>query len=252
MMIRTSQIEVFEQNANFQFEQFAVPHFQKLFPETCDRVGEPVLRQVIRLGLTRARSRGFSSYRSLCIYITLMFWLGAHWDEDLCFGWAQEILHRARIPDQELRATRLQQAALHFLNAAEGTHNEHLEAALERASRSEMSAILPHASEPFGPYIAAQLKNLHPAKCQACGEKDLLHFVEQAYTSAGEFHLHSHRQAGVYAGAAFFLGIGFAFDPLHSWVHQMLITPEDTSPDITANRLFQACRAYIRAGRSRA
>jgi hypothetical protein len=114
-----------------------------------------------------------------------------------------------------------------------------------------MFEILPHASEPFGPYIAAQLRKLHPAKCQACGEKDLLRFIEQAHTGAGEFHLQAHQQAGVYVGAAFFLGIGFAFDPLHSWVHQMLITSEGTTPDITANRLFQACRAYIRAGRSR-
>jgi hypothetical protein len=250
MIIRTSQADAFEQSANWQFEQFAVPHFQKLFPETCDRVGEPVLRQVIRLGLTRAGARGFSSYRSVCIYITLMFWLGAHWDEDLCFGWAQKILYRARISDQELRASWLQKAALHFLNAAEGTQNEYLEAALGRVAGSEMSTILPPTEEPFGPWMAAQLKGLHPAKCHACGENDLLDFIEQAHTSARQFHLHGNQQAGVYVGAAFFLGIGFASDPLHGWVHQTLVTSEGTNPDVIANRLFQACRAYIRAGRS--
>ncbi len=88
LVIRKSQMEVFETIAARRFEEGLLDHFRAFFPQHAAVLGEAQLQRVLRYGLQRAESRGLGTERGIYLYIALMFMLGSRFDEDPQLPWA--------------------------------------------------------------------------------------------------------------------------------------------------------------------
>jgi hypothetical protein len=249
LIIRKAQADFFEQLRLAEFESDALRHLKDCFPEQCERVGEDVVRRIIRYGRGRAERHGFTVYRSAFIYLTLMFWIGSGFDEDPVYPWAAHILHHPTIGGQLSKAAMLQQKALDYLDRAEGVNNEHLEGSLNLLQSQPISALLPPCVGDFEDYMAARLLYLHPQKCKAVGESNLRELIRTGMASADEHGLTSERGRGVYIGMMFMLGAHFDSDPMFPWVRRILDAGRADDQQAYVHDLYRGAMIYLRSGR---
>lgn len=83
-----------------------------LFPEKVRYAGPTLMRNLISGGISLATGYGFKSETSQRIYTTLMFLLGAHFDEDPLHVWAAVAIRSGRNQAEPERARRLYEAGL--------------------------------------------------------------------------------------------------------------------------------------------
>lgn len=117
LSIREGQMAVFSKIAAQKFEDQMVAHFKRCFPRELDSLGEPKARELIQRGVTRAASYGIRGQRDACKYIDLMIALGSDFDRDPNLSWASQILSDRGLRDPTRRVTRLQEAAIEYLNS---------------------------------------------------------------------------------------------------------------------------------------
>lgn len=87
-------------------------HVERCFPEQFRALERETLDELLRHGLARARTHGFSGERDVCKFIDLMFVFGRDFDRDPQFPWASEILVGRWPADPSARIARLGEAAL--------------------------------------------------------------------------------------------------------------------------------------------
>ncbi len=92
LVIRKTQMEAFSQYMEKSFEDRMLKHLREFFPVRCEDLQESELRQLVRQGVTRAGSHGFTSERDVARYTDLMFALGANFDQHRATAWAAAIL----------------------------------------------------------------------------------------------------------------------------------------------------------------
>src|SRR3954454_24480566 len=93
--IRSEQFDVFEQAALSHFEDDMVRHLREFAPAHAKGVGDAGLRRVIRVGIERAKSYGYSLRGPVRFYIELMIQFGSDFDTDPLLPWAGEHLRLA-------------------------------------------------------------------------------------------------------------------------------------------------------------
>ena len=101
LVIRKSQVKVFEQVAAQRFEAGLLDHLRTFFPEQAAALGTAQLGKVVRYGLQRAESRGLRTERGLYLYLALMFMLGSAFDEDPQLAWMPPLQPPAPPPSAE-------------------------------------------------------------------------------------------------------------------------------------------------------
>lgn len=69
-----------------------VIHLRESFSKQTELLGEPKLREVIRLGIKRAAVYGITIERDVCHYVDLMMVWGSDFDRDTNLPWAGQIL----------------------------------------------------------------------------------------------------------------------------------------------------------------
>jgi hypothetical protein len=84
-------------------------------PHKCDVQGEEANRALVREGLDRAEEYGIESSRGLTVYITLMFLLGAGFDQDPMYPWAGQVLRDRSLRDEKTRVAALHEAAMRYV-----------------------------------------------------------------------------------------------------------------------------------------
>jgi hypothetical protein len=83
-------MEAYREAAMRDFETRMVAHMGRFFPELAQAAGPPQLRELVRLGIERARPYGIVVERDVCKFVDLMLVLGPRFDEEL--AWARAIL----------------------------------------------------------------------------------------------------------------------------------------------------------------
>lgn len=247
LVLRPSQMEDLQQVPLLELEDHAFAHLQGCFPARCRKTGERVVREAIRYGIARARRHGFTTYRSVCTYLTLMLWLGSAFDEDPLYPWAAGILQGVKTRDEIVRIDMLQGAALRWLDRAEGAENEHLDAAVRRLLDQDLDALLPPPAGELHEWMLQQLGRLHPEKCRAAGDAPLRRLVRRGAAAGRRHGLTSARGQGVYIGMTFLLGAGFDADPLLPWARRVLDPAQAADQDAYGKTLHRAGVAYLRA-----
>lgn len=258
LMIRASQMAVFENLASARFQQSLLNHLRTFFPQHAAVLGEVQLARVVRYGLQQAESRGLLGERALFLHTALMFMLGSHFDDDPQWPWAKwpaESAQETTVPAQpavamanaiagefeDERATaapsettdahieRIYVQAMEFLDRTLGPEHQWLPQTLDLFRRNETFDEVPSAPS-FGHRVLLLLQTLAPRKYRALGEEPLHDLVRQGYQSAKRYGLSDERSLMNYIALAFILGSGFDRDPLYPWAAAILSSPTAVDP----------------------
>lgn len=258
LVIRASQMAVFENLATARFQQSLLDHLRIFFPQHAAVLGDAQLVRVVRYGLQRAESRGLLSERALFLYTALMFMLGSHFDDDLQLPWAHwpaEPTQETTAPVQpavamanaaadesgdeqtaaappetaDARVERIYVQAMEFLDRAIGPENQWLQQTLNAFQRAETFDEVPDAPS-FGHRMLLLLQILAPEKYRALGAESLHDLVRHGYQSAKRYGLSDEHGLMNYIALAFILGSGFDRDPLYPWAAAVLSSPAAVDP----------------------
>ena len=92
LQIRQSQMKLFAKEEVRNFEDWMVGHIDRHFPSLSARLGETLLREVIRTGIARAAAYGIQSRPAVCKYVDLMIVFGRDFDTNPAYPWAARAL----------------------------------------------------------------------------------------------------------------------------------------------------------------
>ena len=120
LTIRKEQMEALSEYKTKMFEDRVVVRVNGLFPEECEALEEPEVREIVQYGIQQAEQYGIVSEGDVCLYIDLMFVFGRDMDKDPELLWANEILNNERLSDPTAKVNRLYDAGLEHQNAGKG------------------------------------------------------------------------------------------------------------------------------------
>lgn len=87
--------------------------FKSLYPEKYEVVGEINLNKLIILGKEKSLAYGFTNTHNIVMFTTFMFLMGAGFDKDTQFAWANEVLNvHSDVMDQNRKAKQMFEKAL--------------------------------------------------------------------------------------------------------------------------------------------
>jgi hypothetical protein len=244
LVIRKEQMEVFEQAALRTFEDQMVEHLKEFAPKHCEVLGESGVRQVVRLGMERARRYGFTNRGPVRFYLESMFLFGSDFDTDPQLPWAGEILKDPTIWDQTVRADRLYDRVMDYLNQVAGPDCEYAKEALRKASRQRFEGV-PVSDENFENKVIARLNEVYPQKCAYIGEAALRTLVRRGNFLAERYSVSIDAGVVLFIGLMFALGHGFARDPLFPWIERTLNDTRIDNPNKRVERLHSRAMTYL-------
>jgi hypothetical protein len=225
------------------FERDMIPHLHEFSPHHAQMLGENGLRQVVRLGIERARPYGLTNPGLLRFYVELMFMYGSFFDTDPLLPWAGEVLHDGAIADPQARATRLYDRMSWYYDTVSGP-----DLAFDRRALHSRAQMLAGDSLPGDPRFELQLVGalfaIHPARALYVGESRLQALVRAAVEGAERHAIGTASGIALLAFLMFTKGHGFASDPLLPWARAAL---DDGTGDHAsrAERLTQAFHVYL-------
>lgn len=88
------------------------PFLRRLYPEKHGELADSSLRRMGNLGQASATRYGIGTPEGTLVYVALMFMLGSHFDRDPQHPWAGEVLQDRATTSADLKARRLQEAAM--------------------------------------------------------------------------------------------------------------------------------------------
>ena len=244
LQIREEQMLAFEQAALRRFEDEMVAHLAQFAPRHCEVIGEPALRQAIRLGMERARKYGLTNRGPVRFYLELMFMFGGDFDTDPQLLWAIAVLNDPTIRDQMVRADRLYEKAMECVDIIAGPNYDYAKEALRRASKVTFDA-LPPPSAGFEDAIFAQLREIHSQKVEYLGEARTRAIIAYGKTLPEKLALAPERGAALCVGAMFALGHGFGNDPLLPWISRTITNRAIADPFIRTKRVYSRMMTYL-------
>ncbi|MGB9103172.1 MAG: DUF4123 domain-containing protein [Terriglobales bacterium] len=90
----------------------------RIYPQKCEFLGGPTLRQIIQEGFASAGRWGINTPEGLALFAGLSFALGHRFDADPLLPWIGSILSNARFRDPQQRVERLYSKTMVYLNEA--------------------------------------------------------------------------------------------------------------------------------------
>lgn len=244
-VVRKQQVESLQRTALLQFEDDMVLHLGEFTPAHARSLGEPGLREVIRLGIARAGSYGFTHFGTMRFYLEMMFLFGSDFDSDPQLPWAGSALRDPATPDQTMRADRLYGHAMTFIDIVAGPRNVHEQAALRRAAAVRFED-LPAPGDDFDDEVVRRLIRLHPEKCAFVGEAGLQALIPRADALTERHALPREKGVALLIGLMFTFGHGCMSDPQYPWIEDILTPlPPDADGGPRAERLFKKFVAYL-------
>lgn len=92
LILRAEQMVAFRKKALERFERQMVSHLNRYLPKKSTALGKEGLGRLVREGMERARTHGFTLEYDMSRYIALMLLLGRRFDTDPELPWAKKIL----------------------------------------------------------------------------------------------------------------------------------------------------------------
>jgi hypothetical protein len=105
------------QSEGLQFQDDISRVLQYFCPQKYVFQGEEANRSLVQEGLDGAEQYGIENSPGLTVYITLMFLLGAGFDQDPLYPWAGEVLRDRSLPDENTRVAALHRGAMNYVAA---------------------------------------------------------------------------------------------------------------------------------------
>lgn len=243
-IVRPAQMRAVEHAmALEEFEEEMPPYLKTYWPRQSKLLGPAGLRQVIRLGIERAKPYGLTNSGLLRSYVELMFLVGSFFDTDPFVPWAGEILRDPRITDPDARALRLYEGMLWYRKTVAGPRREHDIHALEACDRVFTSGVFPDDPR-FEIALVRGFFEVHSRRALYLGEERLKALVREAVGAARGLGVGTADGVSTVAFLMFTKGHGFATDPLLPWVRSALQNVPGDDEASRARRLELGYYAY--------
>lgn len=224
-------------------------HLWRRYPQHCLILTDPGARRAIDVGIERAARHGFRGAPEVRSFVSLMIFLGSHFDEDPQLPWAAEHLR------QSVRASRTNALGGLLGEAAErmesivGRRGEYYRRALAwSGARSFEEIAATHDDSDAG--LRGFLRQLHRRKYDALGDDAVEELIRGARGAAQHHGLTTPPALVVYLGLMFLLGSAIDRDPFHPWAAEALATRAASDPTSRAQELhtraLETLRRYTR------
>ena len=243
LVVRGQQLEALQLAALKTFEDDMVAHLQQFAPKHCQVIGDPAVRQAIRLGINRGRTYGLTNRGPLRFYIELMFMYGSDFDTDPQCLWASQVLADT-FPNQMTKSNELYRKAMVFTNEIAGENYVHAKAALRRVHATKYED-LPQLDGKFDDVMFAKLQQMHPEKVRALGDDSTRTVIQHGKRLPEKLSLDPNRGAALCVGAMFALGHGFGQDPLLPWIARTITNGTIADPAARVKRLHSRVMTYL-------
>lgn len=236
--VRKQQLEAITRAQRHRFENSMVAHVKEFFPNHFNMFKETKVREVIGYGIERARFYGFTTERSLSLYITQMFMMGSNFDEDILLPWAKAILSDKNIPNQTLRINELMAKTSDYFGKISGDDNKWLFRALLRLRDGLAPFLIQKPAGNIEDHIAIFLHGTYPEKYAYVVESGLLSLIRKGVNEAGTYQITSDRGVSLWVVFMFMLGTAFVSDPQFSWAREILKNDSILDPEKKVDMLY--------------
>jgi hypothetical protein len=95
LVIRQAQIDTMIKGTDEEFESFLMTHAREEFPDKTRDIDDEKLRLMVRGGIKRAESHGFTTAEDVTAFISIMFEIAPNFDEQAKI---REILGETKFP----------------------------------------------------------------------------------------------------------------------------------------------------------
>jgi hypothetical protein len=246
LKINQSQMRVFEQAAVRGFENRMLEYLRTFSPRHFKILTEDEILEVIRHGMKKAQSHGFTSERSLRIFTELMLILGSGFDEDVQMPWAAEMLGDEDVTDEPARIDRLDHQARSYAQHiaqdygdVEGEADPRRFIEQIRQLRQEPAEVLDKSAVTrFCQRVAMRINFIFPKKSEYLGELIVRQVINHGIWLAKSYDITTERGIAFFIAMMFMLGSGFDKDPQLPWVSAILHDQTLIDQNNRVDRLF--------------
>jgi len=221
--IRAEQLETMRQSSLRDFEDYMVKHLRGFIPRLDKVLGDQGMRKVIRYGIAKAKTYGFTSRACVRFYIETILLFGAEFDTDPQYPWAKQILTDQTISDQTVRGDRLCDKAGEFLDQVAGPDRELVRQALRRA-RQEPFDGPPLGTLDFNKQVHERLQRVYPEKCAFLGDEALAGLIRRALQESRQHKITTNAGVALILGLMFTVGHAMTRDPHLPWLYSKAMT----------------------------
>jgi len=239
LTISNKQLTTFRARNGGSFEQQLIAHLREFAPHQAKALGDEGLRKVIRYGMERAESHGFTMRGPSRFYLETMFMFGSEFDSDPQYPWAFAALSAHGSGDEVERADALHAQVMSYVAAARGPGM--LQRAFERA-RITLARPLPQYEGRFQHLLMAWARAVYPEKFRFAGEAAVCGLAEQSLRRSRFLDFNEEPAAFLLFVLAYLLGHGCASDPQFPWVAASLAPPD---PAGRYRRLLEATQGRL-------
>ena len=244
MNVRSEQIQTLEVHAQDSFVREMAEHLKTFAPKVCEIVGDPAVREIAQLGIQRARSYDIRNRGPVRFYLELMSSLGSGFDTDPQLPWAAETLKDGSIRTDMLRADRLFQRLVAYLDQVAGPDNQYATDALNRFLQFNPDA--PPREGWTQQAVLRVMSHIYPQKLNFIGENIAQAILRKATDEAASYGLPAQKGAVVLAGAEFAMGHQICEDPFYPWIAGTLKDPRIVDPEAKLKRLTSKLQTYAK------
>jgi hypothetical protein len=245
-VIRREQMEILERTALGKFEDEMSVHLHRMAPKHVEGAGEPGLRQVIKDGVERARTYGFTNRGPVQFFLEMMIMFGSGFDRDPLLAWAGGLLTAEGEGGQMARADRLHAAAMAYRDAVIGPKYEVEAAAIRRLVERPVETWLSGDLSDRG--LEAAIRAVYPEKCDRAEPGAVAAVIALGRTAARARGLPPASGGTVCAALMTAFGHACLTDPQFPWIAASLKSSEGSPPDKRVERLGVRMQAYLAEG----
>jgi hypothetical protein len=244
LRIRDEQVHALRDSLTSAVEDELFADVKKFFEERHTYLGDGPTRAAVRYGIERAGGHGFRSKRGLALYVTLMFVLGSHFDENPLYPWVQKNLFADREVDEYTRSHRFYNALRRYLRATRDESGVYLEPIVYFPGTPPQPSSHALSGAALEEHLVALLRTIAPAHFEVAGEDRVRALVRDGVERARAHGLTTAAGLSIYVPLTFLLGTGFDKDLQFPWAAEALKTREGEDPETAAMRLREAALAF--------
>ena len=237
LQIDKEQMNALEVAALQSFEDATVAHVRGFASKHYEVIGEAGVRQVIRLGITRAKRYGFTNHGPVRLHIELMFMFGSDFDTDPLLPWASSALQDSESSDQMELAMDLHDAMMDYIERVVGLDRKPSIRALHRVYEASMNPVPPLGRPDIEDAALSFIELIFPERYEYLGEGPLRALIRRGSAIAERCQLSTERGVSLSILLSYLLGHGFASDPLFPWIERTLLDPRLRTVERRVKRL---------------
>jgi hypothetical protein len=236
LLINPTQYAVLAEKAQDGFEIELTKHLETFSPILFKTIGEKQMREVVSVGLRRAKKYHLNLRGPVRFYLEMMLLFGSSFDTDPQYPWAAKILSSGGTEDQMDRAMSMFENAQHYRIKVSGPSDEYTFQALKRILLLTR-APLDIDPGPVSESLLSKIADTYPQKSEHIGRQGLLLLIKQAMAVAQRNSFSTHRSVFMLVVLMSAFGHGCTNDLLYPWIANTLNDPLIVSSEARAKRL---------------